>query len=179
MPREITLPDGRVCILRPTAPEDAGALIRYMKETSGETDFLLRYPDEVAYTEEEERMILGRILDDPSSVMMVATVDGEIAGNCSISGHGARRKVRHRCNVAIALYRSYWHMGIGTAMMAYLTELAKKIGFTRMDLEVVAENARARALYAKCGFVESGRLHHAICLDDGTYHDFILMYREL
>ena len=45
--RAVTLKDGRTCLLRPATPDDAPAMIAYMKETAAETEFLLRYPDEV------------------------------------------------------------------------------------------------------------------------------------
>ena len=60
--KEIILKDGRTCVLRPTAPEDAEAMIQYLQERSGETEYLLRYPDEVTFTVEGERGILGRLL---------------------------------------------------------------------------------------------------------------------
>ena len=177
--REIILKDGRKCILRPTAPDIAEEMIEYLKKTSGETPWLLRNPDEVNYTLAGEKEILTRILDDPYSVMMAAMVDGKVTGNCAVNGIGRKRKIAHRCSMAIALYRDYWHLGIGTAMIGYLAELAKQIGYEQMDLEVVAENTQAQALYRKCGFIESGRRHNALKFDDGSYHDEILMYREL
>ena len=177
--REITLKDGRTCILRPTMPQDAAMMIEYLKETSGETDFLLRNPDEVTYTLEEEEGILSRLLEDPYTVMLVAIVDGKVAGNSSVNSIGLKRRIRHRCSMAIALYKEYWNLGIGSAMITYLSELAKQIGYEQMDLEVVAENTRAQALYRKCGFIETGRRHHALRLDDGSYHDEILMYKKL
>jgi RimJ/RimL family protein N-acetyltransferase len=64
-------------------------------------------------------------------------------------------------------------------MIDYLTELAVKIGFEQIDLEVVADNTRAQALYRKCGFAESGRRIRALKFDDGTYHDEILMTKIL
>ncbi len=177
--RTVPLKDGRTCVLRPTSPEDSEAMIEYMKVTAGETPFLLRYPDEVNYTLDAEREILGRILDDPASVMMAAVVDGKVAGNCSISGIGGKRKILHRCSMAIALYREFWGLGIGTAMIGYLTELAQQIGFEQIDLEVVADNEQAQALYRKCGFVETGRRFRALKFDDGTYHDELLMVKTL
>lgn len=140
---------------------------------------MLRYPDEVSFTEEREQEILGNILEDPGHVMMVGYVDGKLAGNCGISGIGMKRKIRHRCSLAITLYREYWGLGIGSAMIDYLTELAVKIGFEQIDLEVVADNTRAQALYRKCGFAESGRRIRALKFDDGTYHDEILMTKIL
>ncbi len=177
--REIVLKDGRKCILKPTSPEYAEAMIEYLTKTSGETEFLLRYPDEVNYTLENEQEILQRLLEDPYVIMMAAIVDGKVAGNGSVSGIGDKRKIRHRCSMAIALYEEYWGLGIGTAMIGYMTELAREIGWHQMDLEVVAENEQAQALYKKCGFIESGRRHNALLFDDGTYHDEILMYKDL
>ena len=177
--REITLKDGRTCVLCPTSPEYAEEMIAYMTKTAGETPYLLRYPDEVSYTVESERDFLGRLLEDPASIMMMPLVDGKVAGNGSVSGVGHKRKIRHRCTLAIALYREYWGLGIGTAMIEYMTELAAQVGWRQMELEVAADNAAARALYKKCGFVESGRRHHALRFDDGTYQDEILMYKTI
>ena len=177
--RTVILKDGRTCLLRPTAPDIAAEMVEYMKVTAGETEWLLRYPDEVNFTVESEKEILSRLLDEPGHVMMAAVVDGKVAGNASISGIGSKRKILHRCSLAIALYRDYWGLGIGTAMIGYLTELAEQIGYRQMDLEVVAENVQAQALYRKCGFTESGRRVRALKFDDGSYHDEILMYKKL
>lgn len=177
--RTIILKDGRTCILRPTHPDDAEQMIEYMKQTAGETPYLLRYPDEVSYTLEQERELLSNILNDPDHVMMVAVVDGKVAGNCSISGIGAKRKIRHRCAMAIALYQEYWNLGIGSAMIDYLTELAIRLGYEQIDLEVVEDNTRAQALYRKCGFKETGRRTRALKFDDETYHDELLMVKIL
>ena len=177
--RTITLRDGRTCTLRPTHPDDSEAMIEYMRRTAGETPYLLRYPDEVSYTIEQERELLANVLNNPDNVMMAAVVDGKIAGNCSISGLGAKRKIRHRCAMAIALYQEYWNLGIGSAMIDYLTELAVRIGYEQIDLEVVADNTRAQTLYRKCGFTETGRRARALKFDDGTYHDELLMVKIL
>ena len=178
-PRTITLKDGRTCTLRPTHPLDAAEMIEYMKQTAKETRFVLRTPEEVTYTLEQEREILEHLLEDNGSVMMLAEVDGQVAGNCSISGMGYKSRVRHRCSMAIALKKDYWNLGIGTAMITYLTELAKEIGFEQMELDVVADNERGRKLYEKCGFTETGKHLHAMKYDDGTYADEIVMIKLL
>lgn len=177
--RTVALKDGRTCLLRPAMPEDSEAMIEYMVKTAGETPFLLRYPDEIAYTAEGEAAFLARALEDPGSAMMAAVVDGRIAGNSSVGGIGDKRRIRHRCSLAIALYREFWGLGIGTAMIGYQTELARQMGFEQMDLEVVADNLQARALYRKCGFEETGRRVRALRYDDGTYRDEILMLKIL
>ena len=178
-PRTITLKDWRSCILRPTHPDDAAEMITYLKMISEETRFVLRNPDEVTYTLEQEQEILGHLLEDQGSIMMLAVVDGKVAGNCSINGMGSKRRVLHRCGMAIALKKDYWNLGIGTAMITYLTELAKQIGFEQMELDVVADNERGRKLYEKCGFIETGKHLRALKYDDGTYADEIIMIKYL
>ena len=76
---------------------------------------------------------------------------------------------RHRSEEGI------WGLGIGKAMITYLTDLAGQIGVEQIDLEVVEGNDSAKALYEKCGFVETGRRVRALKYDDGTYRDEILM----
>lgn len=178
-PRTITLKDGRSCTLRPTHPDDAADMITYLKMISEETRFVLRTPEEVTFTLEQEQNILGQLLEDPGSVMMLAEVDGQVAGNCSISGMGYKSRIRHRCSMAIALKKDFWNLGIGYAMITYLTELAKEIGFEQMELEVVADNERGKKLYEKCGFTETGRRMRAMKYDDGTYADEIIMIKLL
>ena len=176
---KIILKDGRECTLCCTTPDYAEKMIDYLKLTAAETPFLLRNPDEVTYTVESEREILGKMLECESEFMMMALVDGKVAGNCSITSVGVRRRVSHRCSLAIALVKEFWGLGIGTAMMNYMAELAQKMGYEQIELGVIDGNERAKALYEKSGFVETGRYPNAMKYDDGTYRDEIIMWRKL
>lgn len=64
-PREITCRDGRSCILRSAAVTDANDLIRYLKVTAGETPFLIREPDEISLTPEQEEHFIEGIVKEP------------------------------------------------------------------------------------------------------------------
>ncbi len=177
--KTVILKDGRECILKPTTAEYSQEMIDYLKLTATETPFLLRYPDEVTYSLEQEKEILTRLYEDPKSVMMLAVVDGKVAGNSSISGIGFKRRILHRCSLAIALKMEFWGLGIGRAMINYMCDLAKEIGYEQVELEYVEGNEQAKALYEKCGFVETGRRIKAMKYDDGTYRDEFLMSKEL
>lgn len=177
--RKFTLKNGKECTLTPTTADFAQDMIDYLKITAGESPFLLRYPDEVNFTLEGEAEILNRLLDDEYSVMMLALVDGKVAGNGSISGIGEKRRIRHRCSLAIALKKEYWGLGIGREMMNYMTELSAQIGYEQVELGVIDGNDRAKALYENCGFTESGRNIDAFKYDDGSYRDEIIMYKKL
>lgn len=177
--KTITLKDGRNCILKPPETEKAEEMIGYLKQIAGETQYMTRYPDEVKKDVEDERAFINRTREDQKAVMIVAEVDGKIAGTCSVFGSQDRRKLSHRCSMGIGLLEDYCEQGLGTAMLSMLIEFAKQMGYEVMELIVVGDNTRAQGLYRKYGFIESGRYYHGMKFDDGTYHDEILMYKAL
>lgn len=178
-PVEIRDKYGRTVVLRSAERSDADALIRYLKITSGETPFLLREPEEVSLTtEQEERFIQGSI-DAERELMLVATIDGEHVGNCSLMSVGACKRYRHRCEVAIALYRKFWGAGIGEIMLRALLDAAKQIGYEQAELQVVSDNAGAIALYKKLGFEKYGSFPNNMKYSDGTYAAADWMMKKL
>ena len=177
--RSVRLKDGRTAILRAPRLEDAAALIEYLKAVCDETPFLTQYPDEVRFTQAQEEDFLRGRIDDPRGAMIVATVDGEHAGNGSFMGLGGNRRYAHRCSLGIALYQKYCGLGLGRHLMEFALELAKDCGYEQAELEVVADNARAIALYESMGFEIYGRHPRDVKYDDGSYADALLMTRDL
>lgn len=177
--KTVILKDGRKCLLRPATPDDAQEMIDYLKLTATETPFLLRYPDEITFTLEKEREILGETLENERDLMMLGIVDGVVTGNCGVHPLGWKRRIKHRSSFGIALKKQFWGLGIGTAMMEYAMELAKQIGYEQVELEVIEGNDTARHLYEKNGFVETGKTPNALKYDDGTYRAEFRMLKIL
>ena len=177
--RQVRLKDGRTAILRAPRIEDAAALIEYLKVVCGETPFLTQYPDEVRFTQEQEEDFLRARLDDPRGGMILATVDGEHAGNGSFMSLGGNRRYAHRCSLGIALYQKYCGLGLGRRLMEFALELARDCGYEQAELEVVADNVRAIALYESLGFEIYGRHPRDVKYDDGSYADALLMTKRL
>ena len=169
---------GHELLLRCAREEDAQRLIDYLKTTSGETRFLIREPDEVTMTQEDERRFIRRQNESASDVMLLAFYDGEFAGNASLMGMGPSR-YRHRAGVAIALFQAYTGLGIGRAMIEALLAIAKECGIEQVELEVVADNERAIALYKKLGFEVYGTMPRNMKYRDGTYADVYWMMKRL
>ncbi|MCI7189684.1 MAG: GNAT family N-acetyltransferase, partial [Lachnospiraceae bacterium] len=94
--KKINLKDGRVCILRPAEAKDAKAMVESLRTVSLETPFLLRNQDEVTFTVEAEEKLLEMKRNDPREIMMVAEVEGMIAGNCAVMSKGNLRRICHR-----------------------------------------------------------------------------------
>ncbi|MDY5348540.1 MAG: GNAT family N-acetyltransferase [Candidatus Ventricola sp.] len=169
---------GHELLLRCAREEDAQRLLDYLKTTSGETRFLIREPDEVTMTEEDERRFIRMQNESERDVMLLAFYDGEFAGNGALMGMGPSR-YRHRAGVAIALFQAYTGLGIGRAMMEALLAIAREHGIEQVELEVVADNARAIALYKKLGFEVYGTMPRNMKYRDGTYANVYWMMKRL
>jgi hypothetical protein len=74
--------NGNPFILRNAELSDASDLIRYLKVVAEETPWMIREPEEVSLTEEQEREFLQGRIDAERELMLVAIVDGKHAGNC-------------------------------------------------------------------------------------------------
>ena len=175
-----TLKDGRQALLRSPLPEDVPGTLEYLVKSAGETDFIIRYPEEcVKYTPEGEKALFERKNESPNEAMIVCLVDGKIAGNCEIVFF-PQKKYSHRATVAIALLRDYWNQGIGTRMFRELIRIAEgREGLVQMELEFAEGNSRARALYEKMGFRIVGLRPDAIRLKDGTLLNEYQMVRKM
>ena len=177
--KKVQLKNGQLCILRSPKLQDAEHLVEYLKVTAAETDFLLKYPEEVKISVEQEKEILKWFIDSERDLMIIAEVDGEVAGNCSFSAVGGKFRVRHRCQLGIALYQKYWGLGIGRELMSLLLESAKECGYEQAELEVVSKNKRAVALYEKIGFERVGERPKAMKHKDESYDSNIIMVKQL
>lgn len=177
-PVSFTLKNGKSARLSIPSLSDAPALIDYLFETAKETEYVLRYPEEIQMTlDKEERFITG-VTESDFDLMLVCKVDGRIAGNCHLMMNG-RIKTRHRASVAIALYKEFWNLGIGTKMFEVMIEEAKNKGIAQLELEYIEGNERGEALYKKMGFETVACKPNAIRLKDGTQLKEYLMIKNL
>ena len=76
-------------------PEDAAALLDYLKIVGGETDNLSFGADGVLLAQEEEQAYLRTQVDSPDHVQYLARVDGELIGTASRS-HSPASKSEER-----------------------------------------------------------------------------------
>ena len=175
----VRLPDGTICVLRSAAASDAAALLQHLVQTAGETEFLVRYPDEVTMTVEQESAFLQETEAHPRRVMLIAELDGVPAASLGLLPVGDRDKLRHRATLGIAVSRTHWGRGLGSVMVKQALCLAEKVGFAQVELSVSTENHRAIALYQKFGFTVCGTIPRAFRCRDGRDQDLCEMVRIL
>lgn len=176
---ERTLKNGVSCVLRNAVADDAQAVLRHLNAVYGETDFLSRYPDEVNFTEDAERAFLAGLENSENALFLVADMGGKIAATAGFQPYAASGKLRHRAALDVAVQKAFWGLGLGSALLGVLLDEAKRAGFALLELEVIAENARAVALYEKFGFRTYGTLEKAFRLRDGRFQTELLMSREI
>ena len=178
--REICLKDGRRCVLRSPGAEDGAAMLAYLRQTAEETHFLVRLPEEIRTTEEEEAAFLEeRLRPDVRGVMIAAFVEGILAGSVGVNPVGERRKLAHRATVSIAVLQAYWGLGLGRRLMEAALAAAAEMGFSQVELGVFSDNETAIRLYESLGFAVWGGVPMAFRLGPGDYRDEILMGRQL
>ena len=72
---------GRDVLLRSAEEKDAEALIDYMKITAAETPFLLREPDEISLTIEQEQAFIKAKKNSENELLLIAEIGGRHIGN--------------------------------------------------------------------------------------------------
>ena len=176
--KQIQLKDGRFAILKTPQPDDAEKLLRFIKQSCSETNFLARYPEEWTITVEQEISWVNRLRTSQDALAISCYVDEDIVGNCEINFKSGL-KTSHRATVAIAILQTWWGQGIGSAMFTEMLKVAKSHGTEIVELGVIEGNKRAMGLYEKFGFRSVAVWPKAFKLKDGTFQTEIIMQKYL
>jgi RimJ/RimL family protein N-acetyltransferase len=163
----IKLKDGRHVVLKEFLIEDKDGLVKMYASLSNEA---LRW-GLPPYTQER----IERWLSNLQHLIAMVALDGDrIIGHAQISKFAHPRR-RGTADLLIYLHQDFHGVGLGSAMLARLLELARRDGLHRLNLDVVAENKAAVRLYEKFGFKIEGAKKEAYLGEDGRYHDEFVM----
>lgn len=155
-------------------PEDAQAIIEYLKIIGGETDNLTFGPEGLPISVEDEIKYIEAHRNSTSSVMYIAKKDGKIVGDASFDGMLSAR-MKHRGELGISVIKSEWGKGIGSMLMEKVIDFAKNEAHGEIiSLEVRSDNTRAIKLYERYGFKKIGHFEGFFKMN-GEYIDFDLM----
>ena len=143
-------------IIENVRPEDAAAILEYLKAVGGETDNLNMGAEGLPTTVENEEAFLRSMIGSPDGVMYTAKEDGEIIGIAHVSR--LKRRMSHRASIGVSVRRCAWHRGVGTVLMDKLVAFSRNNGIEQLELEVRSDNERAIRLYEKFGFQKIGTI---------------------
>ncbi len=160
-------------IYREAELEDADALIEFMHIAGDETDNLSFSGSTFNISIEKEERFLRKYKNSKRDIMLVATVDGKLVANASITANRVER-YSHRGELSIVILKEYWHRGIGSALMERMIDFSKRAGLEVLYLEVRSDNVAAVKLYEKYGFTKLGEFKSFFKIGQ-NYHDAYLM----
>ncbi|MBP0616444.1 GNAT family N-acetyltransferase [Jiella mangrovi] len=107
--------------------------------------------------------------------LLVAEEAGALVGTASLNRLAGRRS--HVGQLGMGVHDDHLRRGVGTALLSELVSLSDEwLGLVRLELDVMADNAPAIALYEKHGFALEGRLR-ASALREGVLVDTLMMAR--
>jgi RimJ/RimL family protein N-acetyltransferase len=163
--------------IRPIRAEDAEDFLILARILDQETSFMLLEPGERTLTVAEQREQIVHLLSRTNHTMLVAEDADRLIGYLGAAG-GAYRRNRHAVHIALGILQAYTGQGIGQRLLAALETWARARALHRVELTVMAHNARAIRLYKRMGFAIEGTKRHAL-LVNGTYVDEYYMAKLL
>lgn len=177
--READTPPGTAqpltVVIREARPEDAAAGIAHFRRVFSEPGInLITEIDEYSPTVERDSRFIREMSQADNSVMLVAEVEGQLAGILTLEG-ARRRNVRHTATLGITVAKEWRGQGVGRRLIEHAIDWARRSNvITRIELHVFARNVGAIHLYESCGFVHEGVRRHAVHRD-GEYIDDLVM----
>ena len=157
--------------IRPTEPRDTAGLAA-LRRMPGVFETTLGLPSCRTAASDAFVANLG-----PNDHHFVAVLDdGTVIGTAGLHVEPNPR-MRHVGGVGLMVHADYQNIGVGSALLKTLLNLADNwLMLARVELTVFADNERAIHLYEKLGFEKEG-LKRMTTVRDGKYADEYMMAR--
>lgn len=174
--KKFILKNGQELIIRKAEEKDAEKFLEYFNVVGSETDFLGFGPEGPRITVEEEREIFKS--STSKNFFLIAEINGEIAGSCSISTNEKRVRSLHFGELGIVVLKKFWGFGVGYNLMEEAVRYGKEAGLRKINLDTRADNEKAISLYKKLGFKEEGIITRGTVIN-GEFYNLLVMGLEI
>ncbi|MCB0403508.1 MAG: GNAT family N-acetyltransferase [Bdellovibrionales bacterium] len=159
--------------VRQATAEDRDALVDLFVILNQESAFLAFEPGECERQRKNLHAMMEGNLRQEQSLVLVAEENGRAVGLLIATGSLMQRR-RLSVHLIVGILQAYTGKGLGQDLMASLFEWAEKRGLRRLELTVMAHNARALALYKKCGFEVEGKKRDSLRVGDAFVDEFYM-----
>ena len=112
------------------------------------------------------------------SCRLVAKSEGKVLGFAALSPTSSRCVYSGVAEVSIYIGENYRGLGIGHALMTGIVKLSEENNFWTLQSGIIKENLASIELHKKCGFREIGFREKVAKMDNGRWHDTVLMERR-
>lgn len=169
----VTLNNGARALLRPLIREDNENLI----------DLFARHPDEELkffHSDVRDRALVTcwtRDLDYARVLPLVAEVDGLLVGDTILRFQSGPE--RHIALVSIFISKEFRRLGLGTAMLRTLIDLARKSGVAQLQAEIPSSHVKPISAFKELGFQHQATFPDHFLAPDGESHDMDVLILAL
>lgn len=109
---------------------------------------------------------------------LVARHGNDILGWTALSQTSKRNSYAGVAELSIYVAANSKGLGVGTALLTALIEASEHAGYWTLWAGILFANTASRRLHVKCGFREVGIRERLGRMEDGTWHDVVLMERR-
>ena len=164
-------------VFREAEIDDAEEMISYLNIVGRESDNLMHGSEGFKVPVEAVKRRIQASHDADNSIIMIVLAGEKIIARAELDGCSGAR-LHHNARFSISVRKDYWNMKIGTMLMTKIIERAGKMNLRNIELEVIAENKTAIALYHKMGFSDVG-IYRNYWFANNVYSDAIVMQKCL
>lgn len=131
-----------------------------------------KYTGTSKYTKKKLEELRNSLAAKSNSKHFVA-IDSQTKKIVGSSNYGFRKdgRLRHRVVLGWGIHPDFEGQGIGTKLLNFTLNDAKKKGFKRAEAEMAIKNTGSWKMALKCGFKIEGTKKKALLTDDGRYID--------
>ncbi len=170
---EFTLKNGKTVQIESCRVSDAEYIIAYLRQIALDTKNLMREPEEVTMTLDDEIKFIEKIQKSSNNCMYCVWDKRKLISVTGFNGIPLKRAC-HKASLGISILPKYQNLGLGYKLMCVLIDTAKQRGIHRLELDVRVDNPDAIYVYEKAGFVKEGIKKDAFFID-GQYVDLQMM----
>jgi len=175
--KTFTSKKGNQVVFRYPKPDDFATVWNYANQLIAEDTFIELSGKPIKRKEEEKwfKNVLKQ-MTKKEAIYVYVEVDRVFAGSAHLMLGTRRRK--HTGQLGISLAAPFRDEGIGTELLRYLINQAKKLGLKLLLLSCFENNPRALHVYEKLGFQKAGIIPQAIEYK-GKYCGEVKLYLQL
>lgn len=113
-----------------------------------------------------------------NSCRLVARSESHVLGWAALSPISSRCVYAGVAEVSIYIGEKYRGLGIGKALLNSLVKNSEENGYWTLQSGIIRENTASLELHKKCGFREIGIREKVAKMNNGKWHDTVLMERR-
>lgn len=113
-----------------------------------------------------------------STCRLVAKANGVVLGWTALTPISSRCVYAGVADVSIYVGERYKRQGVGEALLTEIIRQSEAEGYWSLQSGIIRENVGSQTLHAKCGFRMVGFREKLGRMDNGKWHDVLLMERR-